>query len=288
MELVGVPVRGSMYQPLIVAGRWLEPGDDDDKNRVIVMNRKTADDNHIKVGDTLTLDLGALGQDRWRVIGLYQAIYGGDLNTRDSIYAPQATAFEATKKYNQGAQLYVRTRYHNQVYADEAAARIRNLFDERKMNVASSETVYDIRRDAQDQFSTIVTMLMALAIVVAMVGGIGLMGALSISVVERTKEIGVLRAIGARSRAILGMFVMEGVLQGAMSWALAVPLSLVLGQAASNAMGQVMFQTDLSYQYDLAAVGIWLAIILIISALASILPARSATRVSVRQSLAYA
>jgi putative ABC transport system permease protein len=156
------------------------------------------------------------------------------------------------------------------------------------MNVASSETVYDIRRNAQDQFNTIVTMLMALAVVVAMVGGIGLMGALSISVVERTKEIGVLRAIGARSRAILGMFVMEGVLQGLMSWALAVPLSLVLGQAASNAMGQVMFQTDLSYQYDLAAVGIWLASILIISTLASILPARSATRVSVRQSLAYA
>ena len=288
MELVGVPVRGSMYQPLIVAGRWLEPGDEDGKNRVVVMNRKTADDNHIKVGDILTLDLGALGQDHWRVIGFYQAIYGGDLNVRDSIYAPQATAFEAAKKYNQGVQLYVRTRYHNQAYADEAAARIRNLFDERKMNVASSETVYDIRRNAQEQFGTIVMMLMALAVVVAMVGGIGLMGALSISVVERTKEIGVLRAIGARSRAILGMFVMEGVLQGLMSWALAVPLSLVLGQAASNAMGQVMFQTDLSYQYDLAAAGIWLAIILIISTLASILPARSATRVSVRQSLAYA
>ena len=288
MELVGLPARGSMYQPLIVAGRWLEPGDDDAASRVIVMSRKTADDNHIKVGDTLTLDLGALGQDRWRVIGLYQAIYGGDLNTRDALYAPRATAFEAAKKYNQGGQLYVRTRYHNEVYANEATARIRNLFDERKMNVASSETVYEIRGNAQDQFSTIVTMLMALAVVVAMVGGIGLMGALSISVVERTKEIGVLRAIGARSRTILGMFVMEGVLQGLMSWALAVPLSLILSQAAANAMGQVMFQTDLTYQYDFAAVGLWLVIVLIISALASILPARSATQVSVRQSLAYA
>jgi putative ABC transport system permease protein len=288
MELVGVPAHGSMYQPLIVAGRWLEPGDDDDKNRVIVMNRKTADDNHIKVGDILTLDLGALGKERWQVIGLYQAIYGGDLNTRDSIYAPQAAAFEATKKYNQGGQLYVRTRYHTEDYANEVTAWIRNLYDGRKMDVASSETVYEIRRNAQDQFSTVVTMLMALAVIVAVVGGIGLMGALSISVVERTKEIGVLRAIGARSRTILGMFVMEGVLQGLMSWMLAVPLSLILGQPAANAMGQVMFQTDLSYQYDLAAVGIWLVIILIISTLACILPAHSATRVSVRQSLAYA
>jgi len=288
MELVGLPARGGMYQPLIVAGRWLEPRDDDDKSRVIVMNVKTANDNHIELGDALTLDLGALGKDRWQVIGLYQAIYGGDLNTKDTIYAPQGAAFEAAKKYNQGAQLYVRTRYHSEGYADEATARIRNLYDGRKMDVASSETVYETRRNAQDQFSTIVMMLMALAVVVAVVGGIGLMGALSIGVVERTKEIGVLRAIGARSRTILGMFVMEGVLQGLMSWALAAPRSLILSRAAANAMGQVMFQTDLSYQYDPAAVGIWLVIVLIISTLASILPARSATRVSVQQSLAYA
>jgi len=53
-----------------------------------------------------------------------------------------------------------------------------------------------------------------LAIIVAVVGGIALMGALSISVVERTKEIGVLRAVGARSGTITGMFVMEGLVQG--------------------------------------------------------------------------
>jgi putative ABC transport system permease protein len=288
IELVGLPVRDGIYQPLIVAGRWLEPGDGESKSRVIVMGRKTADDNHIRVGDKVTLDLGALGKERWQVIGLYQAIYGGDLNTLDALYAPQETAFEATKKYNQGAQLYVRTRYHDQDYADGVTTQIRDLYDGRKMDVASSETVYQIRKNAGDQFDTIVMMLLALAVIVAVVGGIGLMGALSINVVERTKEIGVLRAIGARSRTILSMFVMEGALQGLFSWAVAVPLSLLLSQAAANAMGQVMFQTDLSYHYDFAAVGIWLVVILIISVLASILPARHATRISVRDSLAYA
>jgi putative ABC transport system permease protein len=123
---------------------------------------------------------------------------------------------------------------------------------------------------------------------VAVVGGIGLMGSLSISVVERTREIGVMRAIGARSVTIMGMFVMEGVLQGFLSWIIAVPISFMVGRALANALGQTMFEANLDYQYSFQAVIIWLVGILIISTLASVLPARSATRVSVRDSLAYA
>jgi putative ABC transport system permease protein len=126
-----------------------------------------------------------------------------------------------------------------------------------------------------------------LAIIVAFVGGIGLMGSLSISVVERTREIGVMRAIGARSRTIMGMFVLEAVLQGIFSWLIAVPISIVAAASLSQILGQAMFDANLDYQYDYAAVLIWLIIILVISTLASILPARSATQISVRESLAY-
>jgi putative ABC transport system permease protein len=131
-------------------------------------------------------------------------------------------------------------------------------------------------------------MLLALSVIVAAVGAIALMGALSIGVIERTKEIGVLRAIGARSRTILGIFVMEGVLQGLSSWMIAVPISLLVSPSAAEAMGGIMFGATLDYQYNWLAVLIWLGIVVVISVLASILPARGATRISVRDSLAYA
>jgi putative ABC transport system permease protein len=134
----------------------------------------------------------------------------------------------------------------------------------------------------------VITLLLALAVIVALVGGIGLMGSLSISVVERTREIGVMRAVGARSRVMLGMFLMEGVLQGVLSWAIVAPLSFALGKPLANALGQAMFSANLDYQYNLRAVMVWLVIILVISSLASILPARNATRISVRESLVYA
>jgi putative ABC transport system permease protein len=131
-------------------------------------------------------------------------------------------------------------------------------------------------------------MLLALSVIIALVGAIALMGALSIGVIERTKEIGVLRAIGARSRTILGIFVMEGILQGLTSWLIAVPLSILVSPPAASVMGHIMFGATLDYQYNWLAVGVWLGIVVVISILASIFPARGATRISVRDSLAYA
>jgi len=282
-SLVGVPEGSDIYQPLLVAGRWLQPGD----GRVIVMNRETADDNGIKLGDTVTLDLGELGDREWQVVGLYQVIFGGGFST-DDIFAPQEAVFEATKKHNEGNLLRVRTVDHSAEYTEEVRKYLANLYSQRNMDILFNQTEPEERTAADSQFSITTTMLLALAVIVAVVGGIGLMGSLSISVVERTREIGVMRAIGARTPTIMGMFVMEGVLQGLFSWAVAVPLSFLLAQPLANALGQAMFEANLDYQYSLGAVLAWLVIIVIISVVASILPARNATVISVRDSLAYA
>jgi putative ABC transport system permease protein len=86
----------------------------------------------------------------------------------------------------------------------------------------------------------------------------------------------------------MGMFMMEGLLQGLISWAIAVPLSLLVSQPLAQALGQAMFEANLDFQFNWGAVTVWLVIIVIISTLASILPARNATLISVRDSLAYA
>jgi putative ABC transport system permease protein len=282
-DLIGIPIGSEMYQPLIVAGRWLQPGDE----RVVVMGRETAMDNNIQVGDTITLDLAELGDSDWQVIGLYQVIFGGGFSS-DTVYAPQDAVFEAVKKLEQGGQLYVRTRFHDADHTAAASAELKDLYIGRNMEVFFSQTIHEIKQQANSQFAITINMLLFLAVVVAVVGGIGLMGSLSISVVERTREIGVMRAIGARTATITGMFMMEGVLQGLISWGISFPISFILGHPLANALGQAMFEANLDYHYGYVAVIIWLAVILTISALASILPARNATRISVRDSLAYA
>ena len=273
------------------------------------MNADTAERNNIQIGETVTLNMGELGKDDWKVIGTYQLVFGGGFS-RDNMYAPQDALYDATKKYNLGTQMFVRLKpgvdpkatiaQVNDALAEDGMkvdyggqtqnlmTLIKSMFEGHGVKVDYIQTLAEDWKVAEGQFSIFTAMLLALAIVVAVVGGIGLMGALSISVVERTKEIGVLRAVGARSHTIMGMFVMEGILQGLFSWIIAVPLSFVFGSYMAKTLGQVMFSANLDYAYNYSAVLIWLVVVVIISILASVLPARTATRISVRTSLAYA
>lgn len=282
-ELVGAPANSDMFKPFIVGGRWLRPDD----NRAVVILKDMADDHTIRLGDTIILDLGELGDGEWRVIGFYQSILSGGIGNIDPIYANLEAVYRATKKHNIGSDLYVRTATHSEPYAAATTAQLKELLNTRNLDTDFSNTVYEFRRNLDTQFDLIINMLLMLAVIVALVGGIGLMGSLSISVVERTREIGVMRAVGGRTPTIMGMFVMEGVLQGVFSWVVVVPLSFILGRYLSDALGQAMFQANLDYQYNFTAVIVWLVIILVVSTLAAMLPAYNATRISVRDSLAY-
>lgn len=284
-ELIGLPNGSTIFRPdIMVAGRWLHPAD----GRVIVISQDNARDNHILPGDTVTLDLGELGDDEWQVVGIYQSalsdLGGGEI---DPIYANRDAMWQATHQYNLGNQLYVGTYSHTEADTKAIANELAGLYESKKIDINDTKTIYQNRNDIDTQLGMVIIMLAVLAVLMALVGGIGLMGALSISVVERTREIGVMRAVGGRTLTILGMFVMEGLLQGVFSWLAAVPLSLALSQPLAAGLGAVLFSATLDYQYNFGAVLVWLTTVLVIATLASIIPARNATLISVRESLAY-
>ncbi len=256
-------------------------------DRALVIPRDTAENNNIKVGNVITLDIGTLGKEEWQVIGLYEPVFVGGF-AASTIYAPADTLFKISKKYNQATLIMVRTTAHDKAFTTQVTKDLKQTFEHHSIKVSGSQTQADLRATNEWQFSLVTSMLLALSIIIAVVGAIALMGVLSIGVIERTKEIGVLRAIGARSRTILGIFVMEGILQGMLSWLIAIPISVLVSPLMAHAMGKVMFGATLDYQYNGPAVIIWLAIVILISILASIMPARGATRISVRDSLAYA
>jgi putative ABC transport system permease protein len=279
----GIPTGSDFFKPLIVGGRWLVPGD----GHVVVITRDVADKNNIHLGDVVTLDLGELGKDSWTVVGLYDPVFAGAFSA-DTIYAPAEGLYRATKKFNQGTLLYLRTAAQDAASTSAATTGLKQLYEDRGLKVVQSLTQAEERQTNNFQFGIVVWMMLALSVIVALVGGIALMGALSIGVIERTKEIGVLRAVGARSSTILGIFIMEGVLQGLISWCIAAPLSLLTSPILARALGVALFGATLDYQYNWQAVVWWFVFIVVISGIASIVPANRATRISVRDSLAYA
>ena len=173
-----------------------------------------------------------------------------------------------------------------QLAVAEATARI---YEENGIGLAPADanTIAEITDSAADAFDIILNLLAVMAVVIALVGGVGLSGILSLSVLERRREIGVMRAIGASNWQIIRLFVGEGVLLGVMSWLIAFPLSIPFAylfatQALSFALNQ-----QLVYQFTPTGAMLWFAIIIMLAMLASALPARGASKISVRESLAY-
>jgi putative ABC transport system permease protein len=136
-------------------------------------------------------------------------------------------------------------------------------------------------------FDILTYLMLVMTVLAAAVGSIGLMGTMSINVVDRGREIGVMRAMGAASPAVAGTLIGEAVLLGVLSWLLAVPLSYPGAWALSSAVGYSFMGAPLDFRYSMSGVMLWLAVVVVLSALASLWPALRATRISVREALAY-
>ena len=128
---------------------------------------------------------------------------------------------------------------------------------------------------------------MMISIVMAIVGGLGLMSSMGTSVIERTREFGVMRAIGAKSRTILRNIISEGVFIGLMSWGIALPLSIPLSLGIDYLLGMMSFRASLPLVVSPVGLVTWVTLIIIGAIAASAYPARQASRLTVRETLAY-
>ena len=129
--------------------------------------------------------------------------------------------------------------------------------------------------------------LIVMAMVMAAVGVLGLMSSMGTSVTERTRELGVMRAIGAKRHTIMRNIIGEGVFTGLMSWVIAVALSLLPTLMVDNLIGGMFSRVPLPLVVSPAALVTWLLVIVVGSIAASASPAWRASRLTVRETLSY-
>jgi putative ABC transport system permease protein len=160
-------------------------------------------------------------------------------------------------------------------------------FKQAGMQTSSTATTTADQATQQFQYGLLITFLALMAILLAVVGGLGLTGTMSINVLERIREIGVMRAIGASDASVMGIIVGEGIFIGVLSWLLGVILALPIAHFLDVALGATMLHTQIMDVFSLPGALLWLVVAVGISALASFLPALRAARLSVREVLAY-
>ncbi|MDM8527805.1 ABC transporter permease [Anaerolineales bacterium HSG24] len=283
VTLFGVPLPTSLYGPHIRAGRWLQPGD----TEAIVLNQRLAERAGLKLGDWVTIDHGIKGETDWQVVGLVF-----DPVVDDSAHISRESILRKLNRVGRSNTVWIQTVQNDPDSQVEAAHTLRKYYDQHELTLRPGGTFVgqDTASEATDrilsQYSMIITLLAVMAVVIAVVGSIALSGVLSLNVLERTREIGVMRAVGASSGSIARIFIGEGLLLGWLSWVIAAMFSVPAGRLMTDALGSAL-SSQLVYIYKPTGALYWLIIITILSIIASWLPARRATRISVRDSLTY-
>ena len=138
-----------------------------------------------------------------------------------------------------------------------------------------------------DHLVIVKTILTLAAIMVVLVGGLALTSTLSLGVIQRTREIGILSAIGATPRTIAAHVWIESLLIGLMSWVVAVALAAPVSLALEAVGGRIFFKAPLDFFMSPLAAAVWLGLVVVLASLGSVVPARHAARLTVREALAY-
>ncbi|MEN9938264.1 MAG: hypothetical protein RLZZ387_4843 [Chloroflexota bacterium] len=276
VPITAPPGESALIQPTLVAGRWLVPGDE---SAAVISSAMLKDEPDLGVGSEITLKID--GQERqFTVVGVVQFISA-------NIYVNAPYFARITNNVGRTTFLLAVTERHDPDSQQAAKAALDAAFKRTGARVGTLETVAELRRNIELFFSIIVVPLLMMAVLLGFVGGLGLMGTMSINVLERTREIGVMRAIGATGRAVRQIVVVEGVLIGGLSGAIGALIALPVSRLLSDLVGVSFFQTPLSYTFSVSGTALWLGLVMALAALASVLPAWRAGKLTVREVLAY-
>ncbi len=267
-----------MIKPRLLAGRWLLP---EDQNAVVLNSNALDAEPDLAVGDTVTLRIDDKDSD-WVVVGLVHSVL-----TAPTAYVNYPYFTQLTGTAGRASFARVATVDHTPAAQAAAAAALHAQLEAAGFQVGRVETKFQLQEAVRLQFNILITFLLIMALLIAAVGGMGLMGAMSINVLERTREIGVMRAIGAATGAIMQIVLVEGMLIGLISWSQGVVLGWPVGRLMSQQIGLAFMDNPLEFRYAGQGALLWLAAALLISAIASFWPAHHAARLSVREVLAY-
>jgi putative ABC transport system permease protein len=275
-QIWAVPIGSEMFQFNVAEGRAFLPGDD----RAILVNRKLAQERGLKVGDVVTLNINGK-ESEWTIAGLVINLNNG----QKDCFVPLPALARAVGSIDRTGVVVVSLAEDDPALESAAIDRLREKFLAEGLSPVTILGVNQVRKTNQYQFNLLVNILLTMAVLAAVVGSLGLAGTMSINVVERRREIGLMRAIGAVSPAVAGIFVGEGLLLGVLSWLLAIPLSVPGGILFAKALSEAL--VPMEFAFSVPGTLMWLGIVGLLAAAASIWPAMGAARISVRESLAY-
>ena len=262
-------------------GRWHTAADEARAARVVVLESGMADADGIEVGEHVEFATGA-GPAEFEVIGIAS-------NAQENgkvAFIPLATARDVLGSPDGVNFMWVTTTSDDHSLIDRTTTRIEDELTSRGYEVGT-EIQYVGERENIEQNEVLTTSIAVLGFLVVAISMVGLVNSMTTSVLERTREIGILRCVGARRRDIRRIFGTEGLTLAALGWLAGIPLGYLIDRAFVWLVRELL-EIEVPVAYPLSHVAIALVGTLVLALLVIGLPLRRATRFRPGDALRYA
>ena len=264
-----VPPDSSLVDPPpLLEGRWLISNE----TGAVVLTEGLPD---IRSGDTIQLSLGGRPTN-WLVVGIAESVGhgGGIFITQDG--------FEQATGVSQPNLLRIVTDDHDEETRTAVAQAAERTLSDAGIVVRSAASVSRSAAAGASHMLPLILVFLGLSITISVVGFAGLASTMSTNVLERTREFGVMSAIGAPASTVRRLVVLEGIFIAVVSCVIAAIPALLL----TAIMNDYLPMPGL-FQISIPAVVIWVVVVVLGAALATLAPASQASRLTVREALAY-
>ncbi len=260
----------------ILEGRWLQPGETD---AMVINTSLAARAPALRVGQTVTLRVDSV-ESTWRIVGLAKEAYSPAV-----AYIPLSFMQQRQPGLSNSLRLSLARNDFDSISI--VKERLDENLEREGVRARGSVSKAESRFGFDEHVVMIYVFLIVMSVIVGSVGGLGLMTTMSLNVLERRREMGVLRAIGATPRVVWLIVIVEGLIIGLLSWIIATLLAWPVSNALGNVLVKALFRSGLDFTFEPWGLLIWLLVSLSVSAAGSFIPAWKASRTTVREALAY-
>ena len=284
INLFGLSPDTKFLNPVLLEGRWLEP---DDKENVVINIDFLNIEPDVHIGDEITIRIGEQ-ETEWTIVGIVtsQVIGGGELLKAPIVYINYPELAKSVNRRGKVNRLLIEID-RTQTTEDAAIKALEAEFKRNKIELSYSLINSEVRKSLASSFAIIINLVQQMSYLFAAVGGLGLMSMMSLNVLERTQEIGVIRVVGGVSKNIRQIVIIESLVVGLLSWMVGALLAYPVSWGMCVILGETMLRVPLTLIFPWEGPALWLGIIFILAILASIIPAQNASRLVIRETLSY-
>lgn len=269
-----------LFRYRLADGRWFTPDEERGRERVAVVERNIADNGGIHVGDEITLETAA-GAAEFKVIGIAK----NQQENGTALFVPLPTARSLLGQPTGASHYWVALDDRG----NDGVDRTTSMLEDRLANLGyevTTEIRYIAERDEVSANRSLTTSIAVLGFVIVAMSMVGLANAITTNVLERTREIGIMRSIGARARDVRRIFTTEGLALAIAGWLAGIPLGYALTRLLVWLVWQIV-DVRLPVLFPPLNVAIALVGTLALALLVLFLPVRRAVRFRPGDALRY-